>query len=68
MNTHSQASILRMPEVIRRTGLSRSGIYERIARSEFPPAVALGVRAVGWRESDVVEWINCRATIVRTKP
>lgn len=58
-------AILRRPEVERRTGLGRSTIYERMARGEFPAAVSLGARAVGWRESDVNAWITGRASITR---
>ncbi|MBT3091532.1 MAG: AlpA family transcriptional regulator [Candidatus Thiodiazotropha sp. (ex Lucina pensylvanica)] len=49
--------ILRLPEVIQLTGLSRSSIYLRMANNEFPESVSLGGRAVGWLEQDVDEWI-----------
>lgn len=49
--------ILRLPEVIQLTGLSRSSIYLRIANHQFPESVSLGGRAVGWLEQDVDEWI-----------
>lgn len=55
-------AILRLPEVLRRTGLSRSGVYERMTRGEFPVSVSLGLRAVGWHESDVSDWINSRVS------
>ena len=54
-------AILRLPEVIARTGLSRTNVYRRIAAGTFPAPVALGPRAVGWRESDVIEWIDALA-------
>lgn len=49
--------ILRLPEVKEITGLSRSSIYLRIANSEFPKAISLGGRAVGWLESDIQDWL-----------
>jgi prophage regulatory protein len=49
--------ILRLPQVITRTGLSRSSIYLRMANNEFPESVSLGGRAVGWLESEIDEWI-----------
>lgn len=55
-------AILRLPEVLRRTGLSRSGIYERMNRGDFPVTVSLGPRAVGWHEADVSDWINSRVS------
>ena len=50
-------TILRLPQVIQRTGLSRSSIYLRMANGEFPESVSLGGRAVGWVESQIDEWI-----------
>ena len=52
--------ILRRPEVSERTGLARSTLYQRIKEGKFPAPVQLGVRAVGWRESDVAKWIETR--------
>ncbi|MDB4222360.1 AlpA family transcriptional regulator [Granulosicoccus sp.] len=49
--------ILRLPEVKKLTGLSRSTIYLRMANREFPESISLGGRAVGWLEQDVYEWI-----------
>ncbi|MFC0246607.1 AlpA family transcriptional regulator [Falsochrobactrum ovis] len=50
--------ILRRPEVESRTGLSRSSIYDGMTKGTFPQAVKLGVRAVGWREADISNWLN----------
>ena len=53
-------SILRLPAVKARTGLSRSTIYLRISEGTFAPPISLGARAVGWYESDITAWINAR--------
>lgn len=53
-------TILRRPAVEARTGLSRSTIYAMMARGEFPQPVRLGLRAVGWKESDVAAWLASR--------
>ncbi len=47
-------TILRLPTVKTRTGLSRSTIYLRIAQGTFPKPVNLGGRAVGWLEAVTV--------------
>ncbi len=57
MTTHT---ILRLPAVKVRTGLSRSTIYLRIAQGTFPKSVSLGGRAVGWVEAEVQEWLQRR--------
>ena len=51
-------TILRLPQVKQRTGLSRSTIYARIKAGQFKRPISLGARAVGWLESDVEEFIN----------
>ncbi|WP_298627672.1 AlpA family transcriptional regulator [uncultured Legionella sp.] len=50
--------IIRLPVVQNRTGLSRSAIYLKISKGEFPSSISLGVRAVGWLEEDVSNWIR----------
>lgn len=53
-------SILRLPVVKTRVGLSRSAIYLAISREEFPRPVQLGARSVGWLESEIEDWIRER--------
>lgn len=50
--------IVRLPEVMERTSLSRSTIYRYIALGKFPKSKPLGVRAVGWRDSEISEWVD----------
>ena len=53
--------IVRLKEVQRMTGLSRSTIYAQIAEGRFPKPVKLtGARSVGWHESAVIRWIETR--------
>lgn len=51
-------TILRLPEVKLRVGLSRSTIYQAIQRKEFPPPIRLGARAVGWVDAEVEAWLT----------
>ena len=60
--TSRQERFLRLPEVLARTGLSRSTIYVRLDHGRFPRPVSLGRRAVGWIEAEVDEWIRERIT------
>jgi prophage regulatory protein len=55
-------SIMRLPEVMEMTGLSRSFIYKAIQDGNFPDRVSLGVRAVGWKASEIISWVNDRST------
>ena len=61
-------TILRLPEVKARTGLSRSTIYLRIAEGKFPPPINLGERSVGWVEAEIDAWIAKRIELSRRQP
>jgi prophage regulatory protein len=52
--------ILRLKDVVSKTGLSRSTIYERIKNNEFPQPLGLGARAIGFIQSEVDDWIEAR--------
>ena len=58
-------SILRLPAVKSRTGLSRSTIYLRVAQGDFPKPVSLGGRAVGWVEAEIQGWLERRVEASR---
>ena len=49
-------TFLRLGDVQRVTGLTRSTIYDMVSKGEFPKQVLLGARAVGWVENEVAEW------------
>ena len=53
-------SILRLPDVLARVGLSRPTLYRLIRDAMFPRPLALGPSAVGWRASDIDRWIADR--------
>ena len=50
--------ILRLDDVLTRTGLSRSTIYELMKTKNFPQSAKLGKHSVGWIEAEVTEWVN----------
>lgn len=49
--------ILRLPQVCKVTSLGRSMIYQLEAERRFPTRVRIGLRAVGWVESEVQCWL-----------
>ena len=63
--TRGQVRFLRLPEVMARTGLSRSTIYVRLDQGRFPRPVSLGGRAVGWIEAELDEWMRERIAASR---
>ena len=48
--------ILRLGEVLDRTGLSRSTLYRKIAEGTFPAQVKISARSAGWYEADLDRW------------
>jgi len=58
-------SILRLPVVKARTGLSRSSIYLFVSQKSFPSPVRLGARAVGWVDEEIQVWIDARVCASR---
>jgi prophage regulatory protein len=52
--------VLRLPQVCAATGLGRSFIYQLQAQNRFPKRIKIGVRAVGWLESEVQQWLTER--------
>jgi prophage regulatory protein len=69
--SHSESvSLLRLPEVMRRTGLSRGTIYAKMARGEFPASIDLGARSVAWLSDEVSDFImeRIRRSRASTQP
>ena len=56
--------LLRLPAVLRLTGLGRSTLYRMIAEHRFPAPVQLSKRAVAWREDEVRPWADARPRAV----
>ena len=52
--------LLPIKEVMHLTGLSKSTIYLYVNGGEFPPAVKLGTRRVGWREVEIQTWVRAK--------
>ena len=56
-------TIIRLPEVIAKTGLSRSTIYFQISKGNFPKGVPIGDHARGWLNHEIDAWIEARAAL-----
>ena len=52
--------VLRIPEVLKLTGLSRTTIWRLESSEGFPLRLRLGPNAVGWLEDDVISWLRSR--------
>ena len=60
--------MLRLADVRAMTGLGRSTIYRKMAKGEFPSAVKLSERAIGWPQGDIERWLQERIDASRVAP
>lgn len=51
---------LKLPEVRKRTGLSKSEIYRRAAVGAFPRRIKLGERSSVWLAQEIDQWASER--------
>jgi prophage regulatory protein len=63
MNTHIENSnrLIRLVEVLKIIGLSRSQLYKMQRDGLFPRSIKLSTRAVAWREAEVLNWCFSRS-------
>tara|TARA_B100001939_G_scaffold300902_1_gene277124 strand:+ start:303 stop:494 length:192 start_codon:yes stop_codon:yes gene_type:complete len=54
----TQTALLRLPDVIERTTLSKSEIYRRIAAGTFPRQRKISTRKAVWSEAEINTWIQ----------
>lgn len=54
---------LRLSDVTRRVGLSKSYIYAAIQAGKFPAPVKIGGKASRWRESAIVQWMSAQEKV-----
>ena len=65
-----QKRLIRLPEVMNRTGYGRTSIYRKMEDGSFPRCVKLGgpledsnafdCRAIAWIEDEVEQWMATR--------
>ena len=65
-----QKRLIRLPEVLSRTGFGRTSIYRKMEDGSFPRSVKLGgppkdpnafdSRAIAWIEDEVEQWMESR--------
>ena len=52
--------MLRPPEVMKRTGLSRTTLWRRVRAGTFPASTELGENSIGWPASTISAWLAAR--------
>ena len=69
-NNKPKNNLIRLPEVMSRTGFGKTSIYRKMEDGSFPKSLKLGgppkdpnvfdSRAVAWIEDEVDQWIESR--------
>ena len=52
--------LLRRSEVEAKVGFGKSALYKKMREGSFPVPVNIGSKAVRWRESELLTWMNSR--------
>ena len=60
MTSEQEHRILRLPQVVEKTGFKRSHIYNLMRAGQFPRSLPLGEREVGWDSVEVDAWVAAR--------
>jgi prophage regulatory protein len=60
--------VIRLPEVIAKTGLGRTTVYRMESSGSFPQSISLGGKAVGWIEAEINAWIEARMAARQRAP
>ncbi|HCM62847.1 MAG TPA: transcriptional regulator [Morganella sp. (in: Bacteria)] len=53
----TEYNLLRVREVMKKTGFKRSWVYVQMNLGKFPRPVKIGSRSIAWVESEINEWI-----------
>lgn len=61
--SQGQERLVRLPEVMKITSVSRTFIYDAMAKQSFPCALKLGGRSIAWKLSEINKWIDSRQKV-----
>lgn len=53
----SEYRFLNLREVLHKTGLGKTSIYQYMAEGKFPRNVSLGGRSVAWVSTEIDDWM-----------
>jgi prophage regulatory protein len=61
MQVNHEERFLRLPEVVRRCGISKSSVWLWVREGRFPSPIRVGPRVTCWRASEIDNWIEAKA-------
>lgn len=54
----TQERLVRLPEVMNKTGLARSTVWLFVKNGKFPKPIKLSKRVTVWKESEIIQFIT----------
>jgi len=60
--TEDANTMWRFPTINQQTSLSRSTVWRLEKLGQFPKRIKLSPNCVGWRKSEVLDWLSSRET------
>jgi len=62
-NTPQPTRLIRLREVMAKTGLSKTSVYRLMDTGDLPVSVKLSKHSMAWREHEIDAWIESRETV-----
>jgi prophage regulatory protein len=62
----TEHQVLRLPEVVKKTGRAASTVWRDVKVGTFVPPIQIGVRAVGWLQHEIDAVLEARAFASRS--
>ena len=59
--------LIRRDELLRLIPFGKSTLFTKIQEGSFPAPVALGARAVAWREDEIAAWIEAQPRVIEPR-
>ena len=58
-------NLIKLPDVMKLTTLSRASVYRLIQDNVFPKPIKLSTRSVAWVVSDIEDWIQSKTQTIK---
>ncbi|EGX6956817.1 AlpA family transcriptional regulator [Aeromonas hydrophila] len=54
--------LIKLKDVTEMTTLSKATIYRLMKQGSFPGPIRLGPKCVAWKQSEIIEWVELKAS------
>jgi len=61
-------TLIRPQDLANRLGIGLSTLYDRMKKPDFPRKVQISTQAVGFRESEIIDWMEANTEKKNSEP